>query len=230
VDFGWKTRTSSQYPSTGAALQANMFYRTRFERGAVGLAIGTPGDGSSNPGLMGSEFMVVESIFRNQHRPDGTGSCVLIANYNALTNSFVNSQFDNADWALTHIAGSFTFYGNRLTKLKSGGISTGGSVADAYPIVYVTMDSSPVVLIRSSHSAALKRIFIENTTLQTPAGGSGKATEYAEGGSVVAFDSSFPGRFLSNGGGIGDNTIIVNKSLNESIDVSGKAHKYFFSR
>ncbi|MEJ7766432.1 MAG: glycosyl hydrolase family 28-related protein [Chitinophagaceae bacterium] len=228
VDFGWRTLNSLRYPSTGAALQGNMFYRTRFEHGGVGLAIGTMGDGSPNPGMMGSEFMIVESIFRNQHRTDGTGSNVHIANYNALTNSFVNSQFDNADWALTQSAGSFTFYGDQLTKLTSGGINTLNSVADAFPIIDVTMDSSPGVLIRGSHSSSLKRILIAGTTLQPPISGDGKVSEYNEGGSVVAIDFVFPGRYLANGGAIGDNTLIVNQSVGGSAYISGRAHKYYF--
>lgn len=228
VDFGWRTLNSPKYPPTGAALQGNMFYRTRIEGGIAGLAIGTQGDGSSNPGMAGSEFMFVESIFRNQHRSDGGGCSVLIANYNALTNSFVNSLFDNADWAMTHLAGSFTFYGDQLTRLTSGGLNTFNTVADAFPIVNVTMDSSRGVLIRGGHSAALKRILIAGTTLQPPSGGDGRATDYNEGGSVVAINFVCPGRYLANGGGIGDNTLIVNQTMGTAAYTSGRAHKYFY--
>ncbi|MBE7171706.1 MAG: hypothetical protein INR73_14040 [Williamsia sp.] len=228
ADFGWRTLNSPRYPPTGAALQGNMFYRTRFEGGLVGLAIGTQGDGTSNPGMAGSEFMVVESIFRNQHRSDANGCSVLIANYNALTNSFVNSQFDNADWALTHLAGSFTFYGDQLTRMATGGLNTFNTVADAFPIVNVTMDSSRGIFIKGAHNAALKRIFIAGTTLQAPAGGDGRATDFNEGGSVVAVDFVCPGRFLASGGAIGDNTLLVNQSMGASAFTSGRAHRYFF--
>jgi hypothetical protein len=226
VDLGWRTLNSSKFPSTGAALQANMFYRTRFENGAVGLAIGTTGDGSSNSGMMGSECMVVESLFRNHHRTDGSGSSVYIANYNALTNSFINCQMDNADWALYHNAGSFTFYGDRLTKLTSGGIRTLNSVADAFPIIDVSMDSSPGMLISASFSAALKRILVAGVTVAAPLGGDGRVSDYNEGGSLVGINFVFPGRYIANYGGIGDNTLIVDQSAGTYAFASGWAHKY----
>ncbi len=220
TDFDWINDQSADKKrgNTGAALQSNMFYRNRFENGSIGMAVGKH--------RMGDGFMMVDCVFRNILTAKGGGAAYSSEGFNALTNPLVHCLFDNVDCAVSNEYGSFNFYGNRLINIHSAGLKFQTIVADGFAIVNNEMDASPVPLITTGHSSAKAHLLIERMSVKAPALAA-NASLYTLGGSVMFLHSSFPNRTITNGGSIGDNSLIVYKTKAANVTTTGRAHGYF---
>ncbi|HEV7330112.1 MAG TPA: glycosyl hydrolase family 28-related protein [Flavisolibacter sp.] len=203
---------------TGAALQANMFYRCRFENGGTGLSVGQT--------RMGDGFMVVDCIFRNNRNAKGEGAAYASENFNVLTNPLVHCLFDNVDCVVNNQKGSFNFYGNRIMNVHTAALKFYTIVGNGFALVNNEMDASPVPFVTTGHSSAKAHLLLDRVRVKAPAK-KAPGSFYILGGSVMFLDSSFPNRSLENGGGIGDNSLIVFKTEAAEIAVSGRAHGYF---
>ncbi|MFT2009765.1 glycosyl hydrolase family 28-related protein [Pontibacter sp. 13R65] len=219
TDFDWVNAQSADRnrKKTGAALQANMFYRCRFENGGTGMAVGAH--------KMGDGFMIVDCVFRNNKTVKGEGAAYASENFNVLTNPLVHSLFDDVDCAVSNKKGSFNFYGNRLTNIHTAALKFYTIVGNSFAIINNEMDASPVPFVTTGHSSAkahllLERIHVKAALTQT------KASRYTLGGSVMFLHSSFPNRTITNGGGIGDNSLILYKTAAADAQATGRAHGY----
>ncbi|RYZ48812.1 MAG: hypothetical protein EOO14_21610, partial [Chitinophagaceae bacterium] len=222
TDFDWPTNTSllKSRGRTGAALQANMFYRCRFENGGVGMAVGRS--------RMGDGFMLVDCVFRNIKTGKGEGAGYVSENFNALTNPLVHCLFENLDCAVNNKKGSFNFYGNKLVNIRSAALKFYAVVSDGFAIVNNDMDGSPVPFITTGHSSAKAHLLVDRARVAAPAKQS-LASAYTLGGSALFLSSSFPNRTVTNGGGIGDNTLIIWKTMAAGFSATGRAHRYSIS-
>lgn len=222
TDFDWVTSQSADKKrgNTGAALQANMFYRDRFENGGIGLAVGAH--------QMGDGFLMVDCVFKNQRTAKGEGAAYSSENFNALTNPLVHCLFENVDCAVSNQKGSFNFYGNKLINVHTAALKFYAIVSDGFAIVNNEMDSSQVPLVVTGHSSAKAHLLIERTRVgKTSSTAVGSA--YTLGGSVLFLRSALPNRVLSNGGGIGDNTLLVYETPAADVKSSGRAHLYLIN-
>ncbi|TXK51290.1 hypothetical protein FVR03_03515 [Pontibacter qinzhouensis] len=219
TDFDWINAQSADKTrkKTGAALQANMFYRCRFENGRIGMAVGAH--------KMGDGFMIVDCVFRNNKTEKGEGAAYASENFNVLTNPLVHSFFDDVDCAVSNQKGSFNFYGNRLTNIHTAALKFYTVVGNSFAIVNNEMDASPVPFITTGHSSAKAHLLIERVSMKAAAT-KAKASKYTLGGSVMFLHSSFPNRTISNGGGIGDNSLILYKTAAADAQATGRAHGY----
>lgn len=219
VDFDWVNDQSADKKrgNTGAALQSNMFYRDRFENGGIGMAVGAH--------RMGDGFMMVDCVFKNNGTRVGSGAAFASEGFNALTNPLVHCLFENVDYAVSNAHGSFNFYGNRLANIHAAALYFNVVVADGFAIVNNEMDASPVPLITTGHSSAKAHILVDGINVKAPATTS-VGSSYALGGSVMFLRSSLLGRTITNGGGIGDNSLIVYKTVAANVTTSGRAHAY----
>lgn len=219
TDFDWINPQSpdKKRGNTGAALQANMFYRNRFENGSIGMAVGRH--------RMGDGFMLVDCVFRNNRTAKGEGAAYASENFNALTNPLVHCLFDNVDCAVTNEKGSFNFYGNRLQNIHTAGLKFYAVVGEGFALVNNEMDASPVPFVTTGHSSAKAHLLLDQVRLKPPASVS-TAITYNLGGSVLLLRSAFPNRTIASGGGIGDNSLLVYKTIASAITASGRAHRY----
>jgi hypothetical protein len=222
ADFDWTKQPSQNkvLGKTGAALQANMFYRTRFENGRVGMAVGAH--------QMGDGFMMVDCIFRNQHADKGEGAAYSSENFNVLTNPLVHCLFENVDCAVVNAKGSFNFYGNILSKIRSAALKFYTVVGNGFAIVNNAMDASPVPLIITGHSSAKAHLLVERTNAEAPASAV-PASTYTLGGSVMFLHCSFPARTIASGGSIGSSSLFVYETSSAAIRASGRAQRYLLS-
>lgn len=220
TDFDWVNNQSpdKKRGNTGAALQANMFYRCRFENGGTGMAVGNH--------RMGDGFMLVDCFFKNIQTAKGNGAAYSSEGFNVLTNPLIHCLFDNVDCAVANAKGSFNFYGNRLTNIRSAALKFFMIVGDGFAVVNNQMDASPVPFVTTGHSSAKAHLLIERVTVKAPVN-TAVASDYKLGGSVLVTRSSFENRSLTNGGGIGDNSLIVYKTSAAGATTSGRAHGYF---
>lgn len=220
TDFDWVNNQSpdKKRGNTGAALQANMFYRCRFENGGIGMAVGNH--------RMGDGFMLVDCVFKNIQTTKGDGAAYSSEGFNVLTNPLLHCLFDNVDCTVSNAKGSFNFYGNRLTNIHTAALKFYAIVGDAFALVNNTMDASPVPFITTGHSSAKAHLLLENVRIKAPAK-TAPGSDYKLGGSVLISNSSFENRTITNGGGIGDNSLIVYKTIAANASVSGRAHGYF---
>lgn len=221
TEFDWINNepANKKRVNTGAALQANVFYRCRFENGGVGMAVGK--------NRMGDSFLLMDCIFRNQVTKGGDGAAFASEGFNALTNPIVHCQFENVDCAVLNTKGSFQFYGNRLRRIRSAALKFYTIVGDGFALVNNEMDSSAAPFIQTGHSSAKAHLLVEGVKV-APARQKLPGASYALGGSVLFLHSSFPNRTLQNGGGIGDNTLITFKTISAGASASGRAHGYLF--
>lgn len=219
TEWDWVNKLSpgKKRGATGAALQANMFYRTRFQNGSVGMAVGK--------NKMGDGFMIIDCVFKNSKTAKGEGSAYVSENFNALTNPLVHCLFDEVDCAVSAIKGSFNFYGNTLTRIRTAALKFYSIVGDGFALVNNDMDASPVPFITTGHSSAKAHLLLERVRVKAPAATSAGST-YALGGSVMFLYSDFPNRTIVNGGGIGSNSLIIYKTVAASATTSGRAHSY----
>ncbi|HET7896075.1 MAG TPA: glycosyl hydrolase family 28-related protein, partial [Flavisolibacter sp.] len=113
TDFDWINQQSpdKKRGNTGAALQANNFYRDRFENGGIGMAVGY--------NRMGDGFVIADCVFKNIHTTQGEGAAYASEGFNALTNPLVHCLFDGVDCAVNNTKGSSNFYGNRLRNIRT---------------------------------------------------------------------------------------------------------------
>ncbi|MBB1284694.1 hypothetical protein HRH25_09950 [Flavisolibacter sp. BT320] len=220
ADFDWRTDLSpaKKQGGRGAALQANMFYRCRFENGSVGMAVGK--------NRMGDGFMMIDCWFRNHRTVRGEGAAYLSEGFNALTNPLVHCSFENSDHAVINAKGSFNFYGNRLANIQKAALKLMTVVGDGFAIVNNTMDASPVPFLSTGHSSSRAHILMDGVRVEA-APRKVPASSYALGGSVLILNTSFPNRTVTNGGGIGDNSLIILNTEAAEVSVSGRAHGYF---
>ncbi|HEU4902935.1 MAG TPA: hypothetical protein VFT06_09090, partial [Flavisolibacter sp.] len=220
TDFDWVNNQSpdKKRGNTGAALQANMFYRCRFENGGMGMAVGNH--------RMGDGFMLVDCFFKNIQTAKGNGAAYSSEGFNVLTNPLIHCLFDNVDCAVANAKGSFNFYGNRLTNIRSAALKFFMIVGDGFAVVNNQMDASPVPFVTTGHSSAKAHLLIERVKVKAPVN-TAVASDYKLGGSVLVTRSSFENRSLTNGGGIGDNSLIVYKTSAAGATTSGRAHGYF---
>ena len=86
--------------------------------------------------------------------------------------------------------------------------------------------SAPGTSSTTGHSSAKAHLLIEQVKIKAPAK-TALGSDYKLGGSVLVSNSSFENRTLTNGGGIGDNSLIVYKTVAANASVSGRAHGYF---
>lgn len=219
VDFDW---INDQSPvkgrgRTGAALQANLFYRCRFENGRVGMAVGKH--------RMGDGFLVVDAKFRNHRTAKGEGVAYLSEGFNALTNPLVHCLFEEVDGAVINEKGSFNFYGNHLSGIRTAALKFNTVVSDAFAISHNTMDGSVAPFIATGHSSAKAHLLVEGVVAGAPLQRT-SASIYNLGGSVLFLHASFPNRTISNGGGIGDNSLIVFNTVAATVSASGRGHLY----
>lgn len=219
TDFDWINNQSpdKKRGNTGAALQANMFYRDRFENGSTGISVGNH--------RMGDGFMLVGCIFKNNQTAEGEGAAYSSEGFNVLTNPLIHCLFDKVDCAVSNAKGSFNFYGNRLTTLRTAALKFYTIVGDGFALVNNQMDASPVPFITTGHSSAKAHLLIDRVRALAPAT-TALATDYRLGGSVMVLRSGFENRRLVSGGSIGDNSLIVYKSTAAAATVSGRAHGY----
>lgn len=219
TEFDWVNQQSpdKKRGNTGAALQANNFYRNRFENGAIGMGVGKT--------RMGDGFMIVDCVFKNIGTAKGEGAAYASEGFNALTNSLVHCLFDNVDCAVANTKGSFNFYGNRLTNIHTAGLKFYTIVGDGYGLVNNEMDASPVPFVTTGHSSAKAHLLLEQVRLKAPAAVA-PGLVYNLGGSVMVLQSLFPNRTLANGGGIGDNSLIVYQTTAAGVTFNGRAHRY----
>jgi hypothetical protein len=221
LDLGWDNRVSvldSSMYITGAANQENMFYRVRFENGAKGLQIGR--------GIpeMGSEYLIVDSIFRNV----STG--ISTENYNSLTDTIVNSKFQNVGTGILVNRGSINSYGNSFTGLTKAAHYFSSMVGDGIIMSDSTIDSSTGMLFDTGHAQANNNMIVDRANLApTTAGVYG--FQYKFGGSVSVFNSNFNGRKMVMVGTIGDSTLLANRadSPNVVIANSNREYPYYYS-
>lgn len=220
IDFDWVNNQSpdKKRGNTGAALQANMFYRCRFENGGIGMAVGNH--------RMGDGFMLMDCVFKNIQTAKGDGAAYASEGFNVLTNPLIHCSFDNVDCAVSNVKGSFNFYGNRLTNIHTAALKFYTIVGNAFALVNNVMDASPVPFVTTGHSSAKAHLLIEQVKVKAPAK-TALGSDYKLGGSVLVSNSSFENRTLTNGGGIGDNSLIVYKTVAANASVSGRAHGYF---
>lgn len=222
TDFDWINQQSpdKKRGNTGAALQANMFYRNRFENGSIGIAVGNH--------KMGDGFMLIDCEFKNIRTAKGDGAAYASGNFNALTNPLVHCLFENADCAVLNNKGSFNFYGNRLRNIHTAALKFFTIVGDGFALINNEMDDSPVPFVTTGHSSAKAHLLLEEIRLKAPAA-TGIGINYTLGGSVLVQQSSFPNRTLTGGGGIGDNSLLVYQTTAAGVSVSGRAHRYVLS-
>jgi hypothetical protein len=221
VDFDWVNDLSAatKRGKTGAALQANMFYRCRFENGRIGLAVGKT--------RMGDGFLLADCEFKNNRTARGEGAGYVSEGFNALTNPLVHCLFEEVDHAVINEKGSFNFYGNKLGRIRTAALKFNTMVGDGFALIHNTMDSSSAPFIVTGHSSAKAHILVEGLAAAAPLQ-KGNASRYTLGGSVLFSNAAFPNRVIANGGGIGDNSLLVFKTVAADILVSGRAHGYFF--
>jgi hypothetical protein len=219
TDFDWINQQSpdKKRGNTGAALQANMFYRSRFENGGIGMAVGK--------NRMGDGFMMVDCIFKNNGTAKGEGTAYLSENFNVLTNPLVHCLFENVDCAVWNAKGSFNFYGNAMVNIRTAAMKFFTVVGNGYAIVNNEMDASPVPLVVTGHSSAKAHLLIEKMQIKAPPSATVGST-YNLGGSVLFMNSSLPNRTINNGGSIGDNSLIIYKTIAAGARISGRAHSY----
>ncbi|RDV16544.1 hypothetical protein DXT99_04955 [Pontibacter diazotrophicus] len=222
ADFDWVNDQSADKSrkKTGAALQANMFYRCKFENGSIGMAVGAH--------KMGDGFMIIDCVFRNIKTPKGEGAAYSSENFNVLTNPLVHCLFDDVDCAVSNKKGSFNFYGNKLTNIHKAALKFYTIVGNGFAIVNNEMDSSPVPFVTTGHSSAKAHLLIERVSAKA-AGTKSSASKYNLGGSVMFLHSYFPNRTIINGGGIGDNSLIVYNTAAAEALTKGRAHGYLIS-
>ncbi|WP_162944628.1 glycosyl hydrolase family 28-related protein [Flavisolibacter nicotianae] len=220
TDFDWVNNQSpdKKRGNTGAALQANMIYRCRFENGGTGMAVGNH--------RMGDGFMLVDCVFKNIQTAKGEGAAYASEGFNVLTNPLIHCSFENVDCAVSNVKGSFNFYGNRLSNIHSAALKFYTIVGNAFALVNNVMDASPVPFVTTGHSSAKAHLLLEQVRIKAPAK-TAMGSDYKLGGSVLVSHSSFENRSLANGGGIGDNSLIVYKTVAANASVSGRAHGYF---
>ncbi|MFD2248294.1 glycoside hydrolase family 55 protein [Pontibacter ruber] len=222
ADFDWinVVSTDKARKKSGAALQANMFYRCRFENGGFGMSVGTH--------RMGDGFMIIDCIFRNNRTLNGEGAAYCSENFNVHTNPLVHCTFENVDHAVLARKGSFNFYGNRLTNIQTAALRFNTIVGNGFAIVNNEMDASPAPFVATGHSSAKAHLLIDRVNVK-PAATTRSASKYRLGGSVMFLNSSFPNRTIANGGGIGDNSLIIYKTIAADASTNGRAHGYFIS-
>ncbi len=220
TDFDWINNQSpdKKRGNTGAALQANMFYRCRFENGNIGMAVGR--------NRMGDSFMIIDCVFRNHTSLKGEGAAYASEGFNSLTNPLIHCLFNNVDYAVLNTKGSFNFYGNRLTNIHNAALKLFTIVGDGFCIINNEMDESPVPLVSTGHSSAKAHLLIERTRVN-PSATTTIGSSYELGGSILFLHSSFPNRTISNSGSIGDNSLILYRTVAADGTISGRAHGYF---
>ena len=221
TDFDWINNQSpdKKRGNTGAALQANLFYRCRFENGSIGMAVGR--------NRMGDSFLLADCIFRNHLTARGEGAAYASEGFNALTNPLAHCLFDNVDHAVLNSKGSFNFYGNRLQRIHTAALKFETIVGDGFAVVNNDMDGSAAPFISTGHSSAKAHLLVDRARVQAPEKQT-MASSYTLGGSAFFLSSSFPNRTITNGGGIGDNSLILSKTTAAEIKTNGRAHRYMF--
>jgi hypothetical protein len=98
-------------------------------------------------------------------------------------------------------------------------------VGNGYAIVNNEMDASPVPLVITGHSSAKAHLLIEKMRIKAPPSAT-IGSAYNLGGSVLFMNSSLPNRTINNGGSIGDNSLIIYKTMAAGTSISGRAHSY----
>ncbi|MHB9023502.1 MAG: glycosyl hydrolase family 28-related protein [Armatimonadota bacterium] len=220
-DLSWNRKNTVEIPGySGAALQANNFYRCRFQGGEYALSIGTAGWMGSETLLAGCEFL----------RASVAG--LATRNYNALTDNAVDCLFKgNKTAAYQAHAGSFNIFNSRFEDSTDFDLITRNSAVDCFYIANSTTNGRK--LLASGHTGARINVFFDNfRVLQSdPAAFNQWFYSYASGGSVVWLGGTPGGGRVTSGGGIAGNAHLflgTEFKIDKPTAVSGRAKSWSF--
>ncbi len=213
-DLSWDQRNPAPPDFLGSALQANVFYRCRFEGGAAGLCIG-------REGYMGSETLAVDSTFSN------SGEGFAVRNYNALTNNAVGCTFRDNGIHMSQIAGSFNAVECTFENARQSDLKMQNSAADAFYFANCT-SNGPQPIFGTQQTGATVNAFFDGCTFTAPAQA---LVSYAAGGSVTFVNSDLTAGSLSGGSGISVSSLFLIHSqttAEKPINAGGRSVGYVF--
>ena len=191
-DLSWDQKNPAPPDFLGSALQANMFYRCRFEGGSAGLRIG-------ESGFMGSETLVVGSAF------SGSQVGLSVRNYNALTDNAVGCTFRQCGTSMDQAAGSFNALDCLFEGARERDIMLRNSAADCFYYANCSF-AGPQPLLASGHTGATINAYFDNCKYTGPAQ---PVVGYAAGGSVVWQNGDLGDGTLAGGGGISQSAFLL---------------------
>jgi len=212
-DLSWNQQNPAPPDFLGAALQANVFYRCRFEGGAVGLSIG-------REGYMGSESLIVDGEFV------GCGIGLAVCNFNALSNNAVRCVFRNNGVAVSQeYAGSFNVLASRFEGSREVDVRLRNSAGDAFWISDTTSTSARV--LETGHTGAVINVLLDG--LRYLGDQPVELTSYVAGGSLVLLDSDLGPGSVGAGGTIATKTVVLARTVSKAQDplrLSGRAQGF----
>jgi hypothetical protein len=213
-NLGWTMKAPTLPNYSGAALQANAFYRCGFVNGAYGLSIGTDG-------YMGSESLIAECDFVN------CGSGLATRCYNALTNNAVGCRFINNGVCLDQAsAGSFNAFDCSFEGSTGLDLRARNSAADAFYVANCISTARKSVYA-TGHTGAVINLLFDGFRYAgaSPAAFGG----YAAGGSVIFLNSDIGAGKLGGGGGIAGSSMLLigtTYTTDQPIVTGGRSVKY----